>query len=294
MGMPAVTQQVESKRPMSMTCKNACLVHIYPTGSAMGTRHLLESSQMVLGRGDECNITIQDNSVSRRHTRFDLDEGAYLVTDLNSTNGTFVNDKPAKQTPLADGDYLRIGNCIFRFLAGGNVEADYHEELYRLATLDPLTGLHNRRYLIDYLERELARSVRYVRPLAMILFDIDHFKAINDRHEHLVGDLTLRELTSRLKSEICRDEMLARYGGEEFAAVLTETHHQKAAEVAERFRQATESHPFMSDECPYTVTVSLGVASVQPGVPLTPLELIRCADERLYEAKRGGRNRVVA
>ena len=100
----------------------------------------------------------------------------------SSTNGTFVNDTPAKQTPLADGDYLRVGNCLFRFLAGGNVEADYHEELYRLAILDALTGLYNKRYLMDYLQRELDRSARYSRPLALILFDIDHFKSINDTH----------------------------------------------------------------------------------------------------------------
>ncbi len=182
-----VTQQVESKRPLSQTCKDACLIHIYPTGMAMGTRHLLEQGTIVLGRGDDCDITVQDFSVSRRHTRFDLDVDRYLATDLDSTNGTFVNDAPAKMTPLADGDYLRVGNCLFRFLIGGNVEADYHEELYRLAILDALTGLYNKRYLVDYLQRELARSVRYSRPLTLILFDIDHFKAINDTMGHLGG-----------------------------------------------------------------------------------------------------------
>ena len=122
----------------------------------MGTRHLMEKIQIVLGRGDDCDITVLDQSVSRRHTLFDLDVGGYIVTDLDSTNGTFVNDKPANRTPLVDGDYLRVGNCLFRFLAGGNVEADYHQELYRLAIVDALTGLYNRRYLIDYLERELS------------------------------------------------------------------------------------------------------------------------------------------
>jgi diguanylate cyclase (GGDEF)-like protein len=260
----------------------------------MGARYLLENGRIVLGRGDDCDITIHDSSVSRRHTMFELDVEGYVVIDLGSTNGTFVNDKPADRTPLADGDYVRIGSCIFRFLAGGNVEADYHEELYRLAILDALTGLHNRRYLLDYLERELARSARLGRPLALILFDIDHFKLINDTLGHLAGDLTLRELTALIRSEICRDELLARYGGEEFAAVLTETTHEKAAEVAERFRRATEGHPFCFEGRPYKVTVSLGVASTQGDGPLAPEELIRQADERLYIAKRTGRNRVVS
>src|SRR5947209_6991579 len=178
--MPLMTQQVESRRPLSRTCTDACLVRIYPTGTEMGTRYLLDKVQMVLGRSDDCEITVHDHSVSRRHMQFDLGEAGYLATDLRSTNGTFVNDTPAVKTPLVDGDYLRVGNCIFRYLAGGNIEADYHEELYRLAILDALTGLYNKRYLLDYLERELARSARHGRPLALILFDIDHFKAVND------------------------------------------------------------------------------------------------------------------
>src|SRR5436305_14026325 len=166
----------------------------------MGTRYLLDGGLIVLGRGDDCNITIHDHSISRRQTRFDLINGGYRATDLGSTNGTFVNDTPADRTPLNDGDYLRVGNCLFRFLAGGNVEADYHEELYRLAIVDALTGLHNRRYLMDSLERELARSARYHRPLAFLMLDIDHFKTINDQLGHLAGDLTFRNLADCLRS----------------------------------------------------------------------------------------------
>jgi diguanylate cyclase (GGDEF)-like protein len=291
----AVTRQVESRRPLSRTCSNACLVHIYPTGPAlrMGTRYLLEKLQILLGRGDDCDITIQDESVSRRHAIFDLDLDGYMLSDLGSTNGTFVNDTPANRTPLADGDYVRVGNCLFRFLAGGNVEADYHEELYKLAILDPLTNLYNKRYLMDYLERELARSARYHRPLALLMLDIDHFKVINDTLGHLAGDLTLRDLGGCLRSEIRSDELLARYGGEEFAAVLTENNQAEAAEVAQRLRQAVQHHSFVFEGRRYQVTVSLGVASTQGDEALPPQELIRQADERLYQAKHAGRNRVV-
>jgi two-component system cell cycle response regulator len=288
-----VTQQVESKRPLSQTCKDACMIHIYPTGLGMGTRHVLERGTIVLGRGDDCDIKIQDCSVSRRHTRFDLDIDGYSATDLDSTNGTFVNDAPAKRTPLADGDYLRVGNCLFRFLAGGNVEADYHEELYRLAILDALTGLYNKRYLVDYLQRELARSARFSRPLTLILFDIDHFKAINDTMGHLAGDLTLRELAGRLRSEIRRDDLLARYGGEEFAAVLTETDLASGAELAEHIRRTVENHRFTFERRGYSITASVGVAATQGNEVLAPQELIQRADERLYRAKHEGRNRVV-
>ena len=128
----------------------------------------------------------------------------------------------------------------------------------------------------------------------MILFDIDHFKVFNDTMGHLAGDLTLRELASRLKSEICNDDLLARYGGEEFAAILTETDLPAAAELAEQLRRAVEAHPFTFEGRRYAVTISLGVASIQGGEVLPPQELIRRADERLYGAKREGRNRVVA
>ncbi len=294
MRIQPVTQQVELKRPLSRTCRDACLVHIYPTGLSMGTRHLLEQGTIILGRGDDCDITVLDNSVSRRHVRFDLDISGYLATDLDSTNGTFVNDTPANHTLLSDGDYLRVGNCLYRFLAGGNVEAEYHEELYRMAIIDALTGLYNKRYLMDYLRREMDRAARYGRPLALVLFDIDHFKAINDSMGHLAGDLTLRELANRLRSEICNDDLLARYGGEEFVAVLTEADQATAAEVAEKLRRTVEEIPFSSEGRPYSVTISLGVASIQGNEVLNPQELIQRADERLYKAKHDGRNRVVA
>ncbi len=294
MRIQPVTQQVESKRPLSRTCRNACLVHIYPTGLAMGTRHLLGNETIVLGRGDDCDITVVDHSVSRRHVRFDLDIDGYLVTDLDSTNGSFVNDTPARRTPLADGDYVRVGNCLYRFLAGGNVEAEYHEELYRLAILDALTGLYNKRYLLDYLQREIDRSARYSRPLALILFDIDHFKSINDTMGHLAGDLTLRELAGRLRSEICKDDLLARYGGEEFVAVLTEADQATAAALSDQLRRTVKRQPFIFEGREYEVTISLGVASIQGNDVVSPLELIKRADERLYQAKRDGRDCVVA
>src|SRR5207245_1914294 len=118
---------------------------------------------------------------------------------------------------------VRFGNLIFRYLASSNVEAQYHEEIYRLTIMDALTGIHNQRYLLDFLERELARSLRYSRPLGLIMFDLDRFKTINDELGHLAGDFTLRELVPCIQNSIRREELFARYGGEEFAVVLPET-----------------------------------------------------------------------
>src|SRR5262249_43190695 len=153
----------------------------------------------------------------------EVSPGGVTVADLGSTNGTFLNDALVARAPLKDGDYLRVGNCIYRFLAGGNVEADYHEEIYRLTITDGLTQTHNKRYLLEFLDRELARSQRHTRPLSLVLFDIDRFKAINDELGHLAGDHVLRELAACVKAAVRREELFARYGGEEFAVVLPET-----------------------------------------------------------------------
>jgi two-component system, cell cycle response regulator len=281
-------------RLVSTTRRDACVVHIYPVGPGMGTRYALGDSPMVLGRGNDCDIRINDHSVSRRHARIQPGADGYYAVDLQSTNGTFVNDVPASICKLKDGDYLRVGNCIYRFLAGGNVEAEYHEEIYRLTIIDALTDIHNKRYLLEFLDRELSRSARYNRPLALILFDLDRFKSINDELGHLGGDFTLREMAACVKTCVRKEELLARYGGEEFLVVLPETNLEGALAVAERVRAMVEKHTFQYEGKAYPVTVSLGVAATNGDRPLTPCELIGEADEKLFRAKREGRNRVVA
>ena len=195
---------------------------------------------------------------------------------------------------LKDGDYLRVGNCIYRFLAGGNVESEYHEEIYRLTIIDALTEIHNKRYLMEFLDRELSRSARYHRPLALILFDIDLFKSINDEHGHLGGDFTLRELAASVKTVVRKEELFARYGGEEFVIVLPESTLQAAVQVGERIRGLVEKHVFQFEGRSFNITISLGVFGTGGDDSLTPVELIREADNNLLRAKRSGRNRVVS
>ena len=273
--------------------RNPCLVHIYPTGPGMGSRHSLANCPVVIGRNADCEICILDNSVSRRHVCIEFRGDEYYAVDLQSMNGTLVNNVPTTECKLEDGDYLRVGNCIYRFLSGGNVEADYHEEIYRLTIIDALTEIHNKRYLLEFLDRELVRAARHDRHLALVLFDIDRFKAINDEFGHLCGDLTLRELAGCVKKEIRQDELFARYGGEEFAIALPETSLDEARAAAERIRQLVEAHPFVYGDRTYQVTISLGVAATKGAEVIRSEDLIHRADEKLYQAKREGRNRVV-
>ncbi len=280
-------------RPISSTSRDACLVHIYPTGPNMGSRYALGNTPLVIGRGSDSDIRINDHSVSRRHARVQPGAEGHYAVDLQSTNGTFVNDVPATMQKLKDGDYLRVGNCIYRFLDGGNVEAEYHEEIYRLTIIDALTEIYNKRYLMDFLDRELSRSARYHRPLALILFDIDHFRAINEEYGHLGGDFTLRELSACVRSITRREELFARYGGEEFVLVLPECTLAAAMVVGERVREMVKSHLFQFEGRSFHITISLGVAVTSGEETLTPTELIRRADDKLYQAKHGGRNRVI-
>jgi diguanylate cyclase (GGDEF)-like protein len=280
------------ERPVSMTNRTACLVHIYPTGPGMGTRYPLNDKPLVLGRGNDCEIRINDHSVSRRHARIQPGADGYYAVDLQSTNGTYVNDVPASMYKLKDGDYLRVGNCIYRFLMGGNVETEYHEEIYRLTIIDALTDIHNKRYFLEFLDRELSRSARYDRPLSLIMIDIDRFRAINEELGHLGGDFTLRELAARIKGSIRKEELFSRYGGEEFAVVLPETDCEGANTVADRLVKLVHETPFIYEDHTYSVTISAGVTTTVGEQTITPSDLIRRADEKLYQAKHEGRNRV--
>lgn len=282
------------KRLETVASKPACLVQIYPTGAGMGSRHTLEEKTMSVGRDKDCDISIDDPSISRRHAEIRPGMSGHYVIDQKSTNGTFINDKPASLHQLRDGDYVRFSNWIFRYLTGNNVEAEYHEEIYRLTIIDGLTGTHNKRALLDFLERDLARAHRHQRPISLMMFDIDHFKAINDQWGHLAGDAALRELSQRIRAATRGEDFFARYGGEEFALVLPETRLDQARDLAERLRRLIEEQPFTFNELSFPVTISIGVVGTQGETRMEPFELVRLADEKLYQAKNAGRNCVVA
>jgi diguanylate cyclase (GGDEF)-like protein len=272
-----------------------CLVVIYtkePT--LLGKRFVLDQSPVRIGRGTDNQVVLDGDSVSRRHAQFEQRAASWLVSDLGSTNGTYCNDEQVtRPTRLVNGDRVKVGATIFKFLSGADVEAQYHEEIYRLTIIDGLTQIHNKRYLYEALERELIRGRRHGRDLAVLMFDIDHFKRINDVHGHLAGDFVLKELARIVQSCIRRDEVFARYGGEEFCIILPETSLQGAAELGERLRASVESHEFVFQQDAIRVTISVGCAELAEEIRNAG-ELLNRSDERLYEAKNSGRNRVCA
>jgi two-component system, cell cycle response regulator len=272
-----------------------CLVVIYtkePT--LLGKRFVLDTSPIRVGRGTENHIVLDGDSVSRRHAHLDQRGPVWFAVDDGSTNGTYVNDEQiAREQTLVNGDRIKVGPTIFKYLSGQDVEAQYHEEIYRMTIIDGLTQAHVKRYLLEALDKEIIRARRHVRDLSFIMFDIDHFKKINDLHGHLAGDFVLKELARIVQGRIRRDEVFARYGGEEFAIVLPETNLEGAKALADGLREKVESSRFVFQNETIKVTVSIGVSMLGEG-DKTSQDLIRDADEKLYEAKRGGRNRVIS
>ncbi|MCK7575400.1 MAG: PAS domain-containing protein [Chromatiales bacterium] len=166
------------------------------------------------------------------------------------------------------------------------------EDLRQLTRLDPLTQLFNRRYFFTLAEQEYQRFRRYHRPMALCMIDIDHFKSVNDRHGHLVGDAVLCTVAQTLHDSLRQVDILARYGGEEFVILLPETDRQTAYASAERLRAAVAERRIETSNGPISVTLSLGVVAIDDG-PAMPLErLLDAADQMLYRAKQTGRNRV--
>lgn len=280
-----VTNVARLKEPVRAN-RDACLVVIY--GSDLGKRHSLDHPVTHIGRSSTCDICLEQESVSRNHARVETRAEAVIIFDERSTNGTYVNDTPVDQRMLVDGDLVQIGRTIFKFLSGGNVENSYHEEIYRLTTTDGLTQVHNKRYFLDTLERELSRSRRHQRPLSLVLFDIDRFKQVNDTHGHLAGDAVLKQLAALVKDKIRREDVFARYGGEEFAVILPEIDAKGAAGVCEKIRALVDNTPFHFEGEAIPVTISAGYAMLAPDDD--SLSFVGRADEKLYQAKEEGRN----
>ena len=268
------------------------LVQIYPPGPQLGKKWELGEDSITIGRDASNHIVIPKNAVSRKHARVSLEGETRIITDLQSTNGSYLNGRPIISAPLNQGDQIKIGGTIFKYLVGSNVETAYHEEIYRMAIIDGLTSINNKRFFMSELERETARAVRHSRPLSLLIFDIDRFKNINDTYGHLAGDTILQHMSKEISARIRSGELFARYGGEEFVILLPETPRAGAMKFAEQLRRLVAETTFRFENVIIPVTVSVGVATLDKE-HCNPETLIGLADEKLYAAKADGRNCVM-
>jgi diguanylate cyclase (GGDEF)-like protein len=268
--------------------EDACLVVIY--GPDLGRRIALGFGTFEIGRSSKNDLPLDQESVSRHHARISRGHVGWVVRDLGSTNGTYVNDAPIQEKVLRDGDQIKIGRSILKFMTGGNIETSYHEEIYRLMTVDGLTQIFNRRYFDEALEREIGRASRYKRDLSLLLVDLDHFKKKNDEYGHVAGDALLKQLSLAIKPRLRKEDIFARIGGEEFAIILPEVNLEGARLAGEKIRKVVEETKFSFDDCDIPCTISIGASTLGPNE--TAKSLYQRADEALYRAKSNGRNRV--
>lgn len=252
----------------------------------------LEKGTVILGRGTDANIKLDDELVSRKHCSLTFDGTKVIVKDLGSTNGTFVDGSPVDSMELDSDNRLQIGKMVLKVDFKDPSEEAFDRELYEAATMDPLTKISNRRTFMDRSLGELALARRNDYFVHTIMVDADHFKRVNDTWGHQCGDMVLKEIARLLKEEKRESDLLARYGGEEFVLLLAGIGPEDAKKSAERLRAAVEKHRFCWNDIVIPVTISLGLCSKQ-GANIGKIEdMIAQCDKMLYVAKEGGRNQV--
>lgn len=273
--------------------QDACLIVIH--GKPKGHRFFLTQSEMIIGRDPTADLCVPDQSISRKHARVCKQDGKVSIIDLNSSNGTFINDKkipPGQPAFLVKEDMVKLGNSILKFLPAGELETLFYGSLGSAAHTDALTRIYNKGYLLEALDAEFKRAKALHHDFTLVFFDLDHFKKINDTFGHEAGDLVLKELANLIRSGYLRSrDVFARYGGEEFVILLYGMNAKTAADLSERIRSAVESHAFIYEGKRMPVTTSIGIAEMHSGME-SPQTLLKAADKALYASKQNGRNRV--
>lgn len=271
--------------------KPACFLVV--GGELNGTIFDLEDGEAVVGRNPDCGIPLDFNGISRRHFRVTCDEGQCKVEDMGSSNGTYVNNKKIDGAVELDrGDMVKLGSIALKFLPQGDTERLTYDKLQEEANTDGLTRCYNKMYFNKKLDLEVKKSKITNDPLSLVIFDLDHFKHLNDNYGHDAGDYVLKEMAGLLRDNgIRKNDTFARYGGEEFVVLLPQTNLKQAFEIAERLRKLVENYAFTYDEQRLPVTASIGVADFREGVA-TGTDLFKRADQAVYQSKEGGRNQV--
>jgi two-component system cell cycle response regulator len=274
------------------------LYFIMINGGIPGAMLQLSASGTRIGRSVDNALQLPEDSVSRYHAFVGQDEeGQVRLTDLGSTNGTYLNGRrlpPQTPAPVRDGDRVQFGSTIVvKFVRPDPSEERFQREMFERTVRDSLTGLYNRGYFLGEVGPLGDRGALRGLGLAVFMIDVDHFKRINDAHGHPTGDQVLREVANVLRQSMRGDDLIARYGGEEFVAALPVAAPDQAAERAERIRASLAARRLLVGGKPMRVTVSIGVAYAPPGRQWSVPAMLATADQGLYQAKGAGRDRVV-
>jgi diguanylate cyclase (GGDEF)-like protein len=272
--------------------RDRCTVTLL-TGVEAGLVYSIDAEETVLGRGHGCRVRIEDSALSRRHCRLLRRDDGFVIEDMGSTNGTFVDGEPVREPRrLEDGVRIQMGrDTVLKFSVQDELEMRATQRLYESAMHDPLTGVYNRRYLDEHLKSEFAFAARHGSSLSLLLIDADHFKRVNDEHGHLCGDELLRSIAKTVSGSLRQADVLARFGGEELIVFLPHTDPLGALDVAERIRERVQALSVTWRSAFVSTTVSVGVAPMRAELPSLDW-MIHEADTALYAAKSDGRNCV--
>lgn len=263
-------------------------------GELNGKLYDIKGVEVTVGRNPENAIPLDYQGVSRVHFRLEVaDDYSVTLVDLGSKNGTFVNNQKVENAiALNKGDVIKIGSIALKFLPRGDTERLAYDKLNLDANTDRHTGCYNKTYFNNAIEEMIKKSKVTGEPLSLIIFDLDHFKKLNDGFGHDAGDYVLKEMAGLIRAQGVREhDVFARYGGEEFVILLPKTNIKNAFEIAERLRRLVEAHNFMYDNKKLPVTASIGISDYRQGVN-SGTDLFKRADEAVYKSKEGGRNQV--
>ncbi|MFT4713931.1 MAG: diguanylate cyclase (GGDEF)-like protein [Candidatus Azotimanducaceae bacterium] len=272
--------------------KRPCLIMI--RGDFIGQVYELNGDVTTLGRSDDIDVVVSHSSISRRHALILKRIDGFQITDLNSTNGTFVNKYRVEQpVRLTEGDKLTLGEVTFKFSYQDEDDTKYHMMLRNMAVKDGLTRIYNKRYFDEALEKEYEYNKRNKSGLSIVFFDIDHFKTVNDDYGHPAGDLVLKNLAALVENEVRGYDVFARYGGDEFVFLMRGTSLDAAVVLAERVRKAVDAHRFEYDGEVLNLTISSGVTHWNGDDDISSgKDLLKLVDAELYKAKGAGKNQT--
>ena len=288
-------KEIVSEMAVRDASKQACLLVI--GGLDMGSVILVDKSvTTLLGRDPSCTYTVLDDGISRFHAEvFCEGEGRFKLKDLESTNGTFVEGKRIEDRVLSDGDKVLLGrHTILKFTFSDKMDTDFQKEMYESSVRDALTGAYNRKHFDERISSEISFARRHDSAVSLLMLDLDHFKKINDNYGHQAGDEVLSTVAGLISASLREEDIFARYGGEEFAIITRGINSQDSLALAERLRALVEEIIIRipnGERIP--ITISVGVHTVPRKTIASPSELIKRADEQLYQAKQNGRNRVM-
>lgn len=267
----------------------------------IGRRYRLpETEEVVIGNGINSHIQLPSDLAVERHAKIFFQDGSWYLKNLSPDRTTYNEFEVTSgiHRLKKDGEIFRVGNVFFKFFNGFGVESLYDKKNLARSRIDTLTKVYNRKYLFEKIEDELSWFARpALRNFAVIMFDVDHFKQLNENYGHLGADKVLKTVCERVQKRLRKHEKLTRYAGDEFIVVMPESGHAKAVTLAEEIRALIADEPieYRSEKIPVTLSIGVVALEKEEGVKGTVLpvsDIIEIADKRMFESKDNGRNKV--